>query len=122
MKTDLRSPWRFKWLVGLVGAGLLVVLAGWLAATSAAPRINSDLAAPPHEIIPGGGLYSLGSDRSYGNTAAYALATSGGIIVIDPGLRFGALQSAFNDLGLNLAEVKIVLVTHRHADHWFAAR
>ena len=86
------------------------------------PQVASHLAESPHEIIPGGKLYYLGSDTSYGFTAAYAIDTEEGIIVIDPGLRFEVLRHAFDTLGLDVSRVEIVLVTHRHADHWFAAR
>ena len=39
-----------------------------------------------------------------------------------PGLRFQNLKDAFARLGLDISQIRIVLVTHRHADHWFAAR
>jgi glyoxylase-like metal-dependent hydrolase (beta-lactamase superfamily II) len=85
-------------------------------------QVSPNLAGPPHEILSRSGLYYLGADPSYSNSASYALKTSQGIVVVDPGLRFGMLHAAFQRLGLDIAQVKIVLVTHRHADHWFAAR
>lgn len=91
-------------------------------ADTARARLQPELSTAPHELIVDGGLYYLGSDTSYGYTAAYALTSSEGIIVIDPGLRYGMLVESLKSLGLNVADVKKVLVTHHHADHWFSAR
>lgn len=76
----------------------------------------------PHEILSASGVYFLGSDSTYSHSAAYAMTTSEGIIVVDPGIHFSMLEAAFAHLGLAMSDVRIILVTHRHADHWFAAR
>jgi glyoxylase-like metal-dependent hydrolase (beta-lactamase superfamily II) len=55
-------------------------------------------------------------------TASYAIGTSAGLVVIDPGMNFEWLQVAFRSLSLDISQVKLVLISHRHADHWFAAR
>lgn len=79
------------------------------------------LFGPPHEILPGSGLYYLGAHEET-DTASYALNISGGVIVIDPGSSFSHLQGWFEALDLNFENVKIILLTHLHADHWFATR
>jgi glyoxylase-like metal-dependent hydrolase (beta-lactamase superfamily II) len=114
-----RSRLAIQSLVLVVGFCLLLVL------FTSRGRNGADLpnlSGPPHEILSGAGLYYLGADHSYSHSASYALKTSQGIIVVDPGLRFSMIQAAFQSLGLDMTHVKIVLVTHRHADHWFAAR
>jgi metallo-beta-lactamase class B len=86
------------------------------------PGASTKLTGPPHELIDRSGLYYLGADYTYSSSASYALKTAHSIAVIDPGLRLSMLEASFNYLGLDLKDVRIILVTHRHADHWFAAR
>jgi len=89
---------------------------------SSITNIRADLSEQPHEIIPGGQLYYLGSDTTDSFTASYAIGTTDGLIIIDPGLSFDWLKVALHSLNLDLSQVKMALITHRHADHWFAAR
>ncbi len=106
---------------GLAVAGLLAWL-GWRWLGPAPRARSATLAGPAHEILPGSGLYFLGTDSSYSYSAGYALDTPAGIVVVDPGLRSTVVQQAFASLGLDTSRIRIILITHLHADHWFAAR
>lgn len=58
-------------------------------------------------------------------TAIYALRTSAGVVLIDSGYSTKAeslLLPGLAQLGLNPADVKYVLVTHGHPDHFGGAR
>jgi metallo-beta-lactamase class B len=82
-----------------------------------APRANraDDPLIPPTEIFDG--VYILGN----AGTVAYVIKTSAGLMMIDA---MGANQvdtqvlPAFQKLGLNPADVKIIVMGHGHADHF----
>lgn len=122
---QMRATLRWFGLIVLVGIGLLIGLVFMLRTPptpAARPSLGADLSRGPHELVPDSGVYYLGSDTSYGYTASYALRSPEGILVIDPGLRYDILVEMFQSLGLNPADVKHIVITHRHADHWFCVR
>src|SRR5262245_61857722 len=51
---------------------------------------SSVLSGRPHELIAKSGLFFLGTSK-YSGSASYALETSKGVIVIDPGFDFSEL-------------------------------
>ncbi len=122
------QSWRLNRAI-LIGTVIIMLVVGagvslnWFSKQAQRIPINRlPIDGTPHEIVEGSGLYFLGADHAYSHSASYALDTRDGIIVIDPGLRFSMIEAAFDNLGLRVSAVKIILVTHRHADHWFAAR
>lgn len=90
------------------------------------PNRPSDPAITPTEIFDG--VYILGNR----GTVIYVLRTSAGLIMIDAlgdtdgpttdAQREAQLLPAFAKLGLEPMQVKAILVTHGHADHWGGAR
>jgi metallo-beta-lactamase class B len=57
-------------------------------------------------------------------TAVYAITTSAGIILIDSGYRDDVesiLLDGMKKLGLDPAQVKTIVITHGHADHYAGA-
>ena len=63
-----------------------------------------------------GGIYILGALEP---SAAYAVETSEGIVLVDSGLRSDAslLKSQIASLGLDWRQVRAILLTHAHGDH-----
>ncbi len=53
---------------------------------------------------------------------AWALAADGGIVLIDTGMHepgsFAELERAFDQVGLRIDDVRLVVCTHAHIDHW----
>jgi metallo-beta-lactamase class B len=90
------------------------------------PNLADDPAITPTEIFDG--VYIIGNR----GTVIYVLRTNAGLVMIDA---FGDAESPTTDaqrdalllpgfarLGLDPAQVKLILVTHGHADHWGGAR
>jgi hypothetical protein len=82
-----------------------------------APRANgaNDPVIEPTKIFDN--VYAIGRDT----TVVYAITTSDGIALIDAGYPNDAepvLINGLKELGLDPANVKMVLVTHGHADHF----
>lgn len=107
-----------KLAVRTAALGLFV----FAAVTACSPRLRANLYSTmlqddrpvaPFEIAPG--LYYVGSS----DIAIYALATSEGVIVIDGGYRADGRRAPerLRALGLDPADVKILLNTHAHVDH-----
>lgn len=88
-----------------------------VAASQASP------AAPSPEVAPArvfDNLYFVG-DRT---TSAWALTTSAGIILIDAGFQHnveGTIVGGMRKLGLKPQEIKYVIVSHGHNDHFGGA-
>lgn len=75
------------------------------------------------EIVPG--LYQLKvpiPNNPIGYVLPYLFEVPGGCAIIDPGWNadesFEALQSQFVEIGASLSDVKQVIVTHVHPDHY----
>ena len=53
---------------------------------------------------------------------AWAVAADGGIVLVDTGMHepgsMDDLERAFAQIGLSVDDVRLVVVTHAHADHW----
>jgi glyoxylase-like metal-dependent hydrolase (beta-lactamase superfamily II) len=53
---------------------------------------------------------------------AWAVAADGGIVLFDTGMHepgsFGELERAMDQVGLRVEDVRLVVCTHAHADHW----
>jgi glyoxylase-like metal-dependent hydrolase (beta-lactamase superfamily II) len=111
----------YRIVLFVLGLSLVLATVVLLSVHQARPPQASDLARPPHEIIAASNLYYLGADR-FSGTTSFAIKTRRGILVIDPGWDYGKLKAAFLRLGLDVRDVRVVLVTHMHADHWFCAR
>ena len=86
-----------------------------------APRANrpDDPPIAPTKIFDN--VYAIGNS----GTTVYVVRTSAGLLMIDalcanPGRRRSCLPG-FRALGLDPAQVKIILVTHGHADHFGGA-
>jgi metallo-beta-lactamase class B len=70
------------------------------------------------------GPYKLFDNLSYigtNNVGVYVVRTSTGLILIDAGWGFGDCAPMMNDLrklGLDPADVKLILLSHEHIDHY----
>lgn len=90
------------------------------------PNLADDPAIKPTEIFDG--VYVIGNR----GTVIYVLRTTAGLLMIDAlgdaespatdAQRAAQLLPGFASLGLDPAQVKLILVTHGHADHWGGAR
>ena len=90
------------------------------------PNLPGDPVITPTEIFDG--VYIIGST----STAVYVLRTTAGLVMIDAlgdtdgpttdAQRTAQLLPGFAKLGLDPMQVKVILVTHGHADHWGGAR
>jgi metallo-beta-lactamase class B len=99
-----------------------LAIAGFLALVACSPLMRANVYSTllqdnnpvaPIEIAPG--LYDVGSS----DIAVFALTTSAGIILIDAGYESTAARVPANlrALGLDPANVRIMLNTHAHVDH-----
>lgn len=77
----------------------------------------------PEELRPG--LWSIPvafPDNPLRYTLSYALRTAEGAVVIDPGYgsdeNWNTLLAGLANAGIEVADVRAVLVTHYHLDHW----
>jgi len=81
----------------------------------------NDFSAPPLEPVQlFDNLYALGNSE----TVVYAITTSDGIVLIDAGVAAEVepvLLPGFAELGLDPADVKLVLLGHGHSDHYGGA-
>src|SRR5690606_2684724 len=81
----------------------------------------NDFSAPPLEPVKlFDNLYALGNSE----TVVYAITTSEGIVLIDAGVAAEVepvLLPGFAELGLDPADVKLVLLGHGHSDHYGGA-
>jgi metallo-beta-lactamase class B len=86
---------------------------------SAAPRVERP-APPPMQVFDN--LYYLGIDR----VSAWALKTSDGIIIIDslytPEQAEEYIIGGLKKLGLKPADVRYIVVSHGHGDHFGGAQ
>jgi glyoxylase-like metal-dependent hydrolase (beta-lactamase superfamily II) len=53
---------------------------------------------------------------------AWALSAGDGIVLVDTGMHepgsMGELERAFDQVGLSVDDVRLVVITHAHTDHW----
>src|SRR5690606_13564580 len=81
----------------------------------------NDFSAPPLEPVRlFDNLYALGNAE----TVVYALTTSEGIVLIDAGVAEEVepvLLPGLRELGLDPADVKLILLGHGHSDHYGGA-
>jgi glyoxylase-like metal-dependent hydrolase (beta-lactamase superfamily II) len=114
-------PGRRRWYPDLLACFVAVSL---FLVHAAGQGIAQDLpptATNPPPLIPrwiqiNPGLYLLGGSQP---SAAYAVETSEGLVLIDSGLPSDAklIQAQLDALGLDWKSVRAVLITHAHADH-----
>ena len=66
------------------------------------------------------GLYLLGA---LSPSVSYVVETTEGLILIDAGLEEGhtLILTQFDALGLNVQDLKLILITHGHGDHYLGA-
>lgn len=87
---------------------------------NAAAGVESVVDAPPTKVFDG--LYYLGTNR----TATWAIVTSDGIIQIDSLDDAAEAQrviiGGYKKLGLDPAQMKYLILTHGHADHFGGAK
>ncbi len=78
---------------------------------------------PPQKVFDN--MYNLGKGPGRGDTA-WAITTSAGIILIDAldnaDLAKNQIVGGLKNLGLDPADIKDVIITHGHADHYGGAR
>jgi metallo-beta-lactamase class B len=85
----------------------------------AASAESADLRVKPARVFDN--LYFVG-DRS---TSAWALTTAEGIILLDAGFHHnveGTIVAGMRELGLDPADIRYVIVSHGHNDHFGGAR
>lgn len=102
--------WIGRILLVLVGVLLLAVAYVW-----------SQLPKPgPERIDAGDGITGVLTQGSY----AWIVKTANGAVLIDAGVDpdGGAILAELQHQGLKPDQVKAVLITHAHADHWAGAR
>ena len=64
-------------------------------------------------------LYAVGQEE----TVVYAITTSDGVVLIDAGRsEKGVVPEGLEKLGLNPANIKYILISHGHADHYAGAK
>ena len=99
--------------VGCALLGLAALGAWWWGRTAAMPEPNP-VGSQTTTVIPG--LHLIGG---LGPSAAYAVETSQGIVLVDTGLGDDAqlLRSEMGKLGLDWHQVRAILLTHVHGDH-----
>lgn len=86
---------------------------------ASAPAAQADLSIEPTRVFDN--LYFVG-DRA---TSAWALTTPEGIILIDAGFHHnveGTIVAGIRKLGLDPADIKYVIVSHGHNDHFGGAK
>jgi metallo-beta-lactamase class B len=92
-------------------------------------HVICDLPTIPPAVDPGpeklfDNLYVIPGPYSAGNGAIYLITTSAGIIQIDSGARRDietVYLPGMKKLGLDPANVKVLIITHGHADHFGGA-
>src|SRR5262245_33011718 len=114
-----------RWTIALACAMILgvpaaVSVALWQLTRDDTPADLADGAKPlgPETVAVIPGLYLLGKTSP---GVAYAVDTSDGLVLIDSGLEAAAVTGQLRELGLDIARLKAVLITHVHADHSLGA-
>ncbi len=123
--TSHRSPVQKLLLAGLTAAALLCAIAlTLLRKHEPSPAPVGDVKKPavfvpgPQTFLPG--LHVLGALTP---SVAYVLETSDGLILVDCGLRESheLLLQQMKFLQLDIADLKLILITHGHGDHYLGA-
>jgi metallo-beta-lactamase class B len=84
-----------------------------------APR--ADIAADPGPVKLFDNLYAIPGQYSVTNGVVYVIPTSAGIMLIDSGHRKDVetvVLAGLKTLGLDPANIKLIIVTHGHEDHY----
>jgi glyoxylase-like metal-dependent hydrolase (beta-lactamase superfamily II) len=109
--------------IAVVILGGTVALSRWRPSSTAAggydpPFPHAVLAPRPTEL--GLGLYLLGRNNP---GAAYAIKTSDGLVLVDSGIEPNAalVTEQLRELGLDPSALRVILLTHGHADHVLGA-
>jgi glyoxylase-like metal-dependent hydrolase (beta-lactamase superfamily II) len=111
-RTPVRASLGLLFVAFLLAAGYFIYRAQPASrhSTVGKPLLELD----PHALAPR--LYILGGLKP---SAAYAVETANGLVLIDSGLDAGAnpLKSELARLGLDWRGVRAILLTHAHGDH-----
>ena len=106
-----------NWSKRRILASLLVLIACLIGAVVLWRRHTPDVPAlEPQPLALGQHIYILGD---LAPSAAYAIDTSSGLVLVDAGLKPDAarLKSQFRRLGLDVNKLRAILLTHVHGDH-----
>jgi metallo-beta-lactamase class B len=102
-----------------IGGADWAAAAGYFCSESAVANRPTDPAIEPTQLFDN--IYAIGSV----GTAVYVIRTSEGLILIDAGYPDqieSVLLAGMKKLSLDPAQVRYVIVTHGHSDHFGAAR
>lgn len=112
-------------LIFMLMAGLVTVLLAvsyWTQSTdeSVAPESDPDAVFVPGPTTLSSGIYMLGALTP---SVAYVVETTEGLILVDSGLEDGhtLLLRQLTHLGLDIQNLKLILITHGHGDHYLGA-
>ncbi|MBI1310198.1 MBL fold metallo-hydrolase [bacterium] len=112
-------------LVSMTVASLICVLVVTLINEEIPDSVPAEQPEKPAIFVPGPqtfapGLHVLGA---LSPSVAYVLETSDGLILVDCGLRQSheLLLKQMQALHLNVADLKMILITHGHGDHYLGA-
>ena len=99
-------------------------LTGRWKSTSSAKRRRADPAKDPGPVKLFDNLYAIPGPYSVGNAVVYVIPTSAGIMLIDAGHAKdveSVVLPGLKTLGLDPANIKIVILAHGHEDHYGGA-
>ncbi len=117
MRMRLRRTGRASRLL-VVCIGLVLLVGGVMVVARRRPESEPIFVPEPVTFAPG--LHLLGE---LSPSVAYVIETSAGLILVDAGLEehHELLLRQVRQLGLDIRDLKMILVTHGHGDHYLGA-